>query len=82
MQSSIESRVETLEAIAAIPKLKALTCYHADRYDAEVFAAPFAEDGVFEGAWSSPRRWRRLREPARATCAATKSRGCTARPNR
>jgi hypothetical protein len=55
MQPSIESRVETLEAIAAIHKLKALAWYHADRYDADAFAALFADDGVFEGAFQAHR---------------------------
>ncbi|MGE0679288.1 MAG: nuclear transport factor 2 family protein [Candidatus Binatia bacterium] len=45
----LKSRLETLEAIEAIKKLKARYCQCADERDAEGYANLFTEDGVFEG---------------------------------
>jgi len=49
--SDLEARIERLEAIAEIERLKALGMYHADRKDAEGFARLFCEDGVFHGVY-------------------------------
>lgn len=45
----LKNRLETLEAVEAIKKLKARYCQRADERDAEGFANLFTEDGVFEG---------------------------------
>jgi uncharacterized protein (TIGR02246 family) len=45
----IAQRLETLEAIEAIKKLKARYCQCADEQDADGYAELFVEDGVFEG---------------------------------
>jgi len=51
MNDNLEARIERLEAIADIERLKALGMYHADRKDAEGFAQLFCEDGVFHGVY-------------------------------
>src|SRR5713101_5648642 len=45
----LKNRLETLEAVEAIKKLKARYCQCADERDAEGFANLFTEDGVFKG---------------------------------
>ena len=45
----LKNRLETLEAVEAIKKLKARYCQCADERDAEGFANLFTADGVFEG---------------------------------
>ena len=45
----LQTRLETLEAVDAIKKLKARYCQCADARDAEGFASLFTDDGVFEG---------------------------------
>jgi uncharacterized protein (TIGR02246 family) len=45
----LTTRLEALEAVEAIKKLKARYCQCADERDAEGFANLFTEDGVFEG---------------------------------
>ena len=45
----MEKRLDTLEAIEAIKKLKARYCQAADERDPEAYANLFAEDAVFDG---------------------------------
>ncbi len=45
----LKNRLETLEVVEAIKKLKARYCQCADERDAAGFANLFTEDGVFEG---------------------------------
>jgi len=45
----LKNRLETLEVVEAIKKLKARSCQCADERDAAGFANLFTEDGVFEG---------------------------------
>lgn len=44
----LAKRLDTLEAIEAIKKLKARYCQAADEQDAEAYANLFAEDAVFD----------------------------------
>jgi hypothetical protein len=60
--ADLESRVATLESIAAIQRLKALACHHVDRYDIDAFADLFAENGVFVGAFQEHRGRSAIRE--------------------
>ncbi len=45
----LAKRLDTLEAIEAIKKLKARYCQAADEQDAEAYANLFVEDAVFDG---------------------------------
>lgn len=55
MDAGLEARIDVLESVAAIQRLKAEACHHVDRYDIDAFADLFAEDGVFTGAFQAHR---------------------------
>ena len=52
-QMTLEERVDRLESVEAIRKLKAVYCMYCDaKYDPEGICSLFAEDGVWDGGVS------------------------------
>ena len=48
-QDDLAARIQHIDDINAITRLKHLYCYYADRHDSDNWANLFTEDGVFDG---------------------------------
>jgi hypothetical protein len=60
--AELEARLDRLESVAAIQRLKALAAHHVDRYEIDAFADLFVEDGVLVGAFQEHRGRQAIRE--------------------